>query len=545
MDQKDFAKLFKLFAEKHDQNQEFRFVPKLTDQKGKLTQGFLLGGNENYITVGLVNSNCQLSHINSVHFNWSPTEASITILWRTGDRADIVNLINYMQAHTAGGRQRFNTAEKKDYFVDYSDSTMEEVVDKVVHFCTEVLYPAIRELGLDRLLDFKDKVERRIREGKQRVDAILAGTETVPANVMHDEDGDNDIVEELGEEESNSENHFDLNIILYGPPGTGKTYNTVIYAVAICEGKSINLVKEEPYATVKARYDALKSEGRIAFTTFHQSYGYEDFIEGIKPVVDTAVSGLKYEIKDGVFKKFCEVSCEESKVFIIDEINRGNISKIFGELITLIEPSKRKDSEENTDVILPYSGKTFGVPKNVFILGTMNTADRSIALMDTALRRRFSFKEMMPNPNLVDIDVPHQGKKVNVRLLLGKINERIEFLYDREHTIGHAFFMPLKKLDDSHKFMELSSIFKNKVIPLLQEYFYEDYEKIRLVLGDNAKSEDYQFVQFDERNTNEIFNSSVNGDDSLPDSKKVYSINIDAFNIIESYIGVYENAGQN
>ncbi|MBE6573250.1 MAG: hypothetical protein E7652_02530 [Ruminococcaceae bacterium] len=167
-----------------------------------------------------------------------------------------------------------------------------------------------------------------------------------------------------------------------------------------------------------------------------------------------------------------------NKVFIIDEINRGNISKIFGELITLIEPSKRGGAREAMSVKLPYSGDDFTVPQNIYILGTMNTADRSIALMDTALRRRFKFKEMLPDTSGLGFEIDG----VNIKSLLDRINERIELLYDREHTIGHSFFMSLKENND---ISALADVFEKDIIPLLQEYFYGDYEKIRLVFANN------------------------------------------------------------
>lgn len=174
-----------------------------------------------------------------------------------------------------------------------------------------------------------------------------------------------------------------------------------------------------------------------------------------------------------------------NRVFIIDEINRGNISKIFGELITLIEPSKRIGAKEQLRAVLPYSGQNFGVPHNVYIIGTMNTADRSIALIDTALRRRFFFVEMLPEPSvLADILVENV---VDVAEMLDTINKRITVLLDREHTIGHSYFLSLRS-DPSIR--RLAEIFEGKIIPLLQEYFYDDYEKIQLVLGDNQKPDD-------------------------------------------------------
>ena len=501
------------------------------------------------------------------------------------------------------------------------------------------------------------------------------------------------------EENKEMDETISKNLILYGPPGTGKTYDTVIYAVAIVEKKSVQEVQREAlldYESVKERFEDYKSQGRIAFTTFHQSYGYEEFIEGIRPIMDDSESQLEYSIEDGVFKDFCKkasvsvntqdradlglnsdpyvwkvslcgtydnpvrkecmdnnhirigfneygediseednlsapmnafynrmeigdvvLSCytaetidaigiitsdveyhkeynsynrlrkvkwlvkginenivalnggskmvestvykmkialsdvlsivekyseglenlsnyEDNYVFIIDEINRGNISKIFGELITLIEENKRIGSSEEMRVKLPYSHQQFGVPKNVFILGTMNTADRSIAIMDTALRRRFSFVEMLHDSNVLrqlgNPKVYDNGVSVNVADMLDIINERITFLYDREHTIGHAFFMPLV----SNPSVEtLAMIFEKSIIPLLQEYFYEDYAKIQLVLGDDGKTGDkkkYQFIADEDMDANKIFETVQE-----LDSEKKYSINYPAFKEIESY----------
>ncbi len=274
------------------------------------------------------------------------------------------------------------------------------------------------------------------------------------------------------------------NLILYGPPGTGKTYNTVNYAVAIIEGKEIEEVSKEDRAFVLERYNNYKAECLIEFCTFHQSYGYEEFIEGIKP--DLEVDTVKYKLENGVFKAFCEKEDTiqpRNRVFIIDEINRGNISKIFGELITLLEDSKRIGEQEAMRIRLPYSGKKFGVPNNVYVIGTMNTADRSIALIDTALRRRFKFVEMQPDTDLLK-DVVVEG--IEIQKVLCAINERIEALYDREHTIGHSFFMELK---DNPKMEMLTEIFANSVLPLLKEYFYDDFEKIAIVLNDDLHQE--------------------------------------------------------
>ena len=489
-------------------------------------------------------------------------------------------------------------------------------------------------------------------------------------------------------------NNSSLNTILYGPPGTGKTYNTVNYAVAICENKNIEDVQSEEYEKVLQRYNELKKEGRIAFSTFHQSFGYEEFIEGIKPIVDEEKKDIEYTIAAGIFKKFCITAAKkaiiatedmpnvsnnakvwcvlldkrdisdlkkkcfeegsirigwdkepetittdtvglnemarrvllnfqdemdigdiivtqrsnktidgigivmgdyeyvkedglwprkrkvkwimigkeiditelnagikldrksvypldrisadkilslvnnpkevvvETKmkpfVFIIDEINRGNISKIFGELITLIEDTKRDGKMEQASAVLPYSGEFFSVPSNVYILGTMNTADRSIALMDTALRRRFQFVEMMPNTDILK-NVTVDG--VEIAPILEKINERITFLYDREHTIGHAFFI---KLIDSPDINTLGSIFEKSIIPLLQEYFYEDYQKIQLILGDNEKSDpSIKFILDEKIKVKSVFKGDATDVVDLPEKK--YTINKEAFLNIESY----------
>lgn len=486
---------------------------------------------------------------------------------------------------------------------------------------------------------------------------------------------------------------YPKNMILYGPPGTGKTYNTALYAVAIIENEPLEQLKQEPYEEIMKRYKKFKEVSQIQFTTFHQSYGYEEFIEGIKPVFHGETSGdIQYEVASGIFKAFCEhaqglkvttnnehfeqdvrlwkvsiggsgenylkekcfkdgeirigwadedlekaqiegysndslyyfyedlkkgdivfslgdqkhidaigiIMSEPFKdevgdehyphtrnvqwiatgikervyelngnknlvqqtiyelhrismqsvneiilkyaansstkveknnknyVFIIDEINRGNISKILGELITLIESTKRLGAEEAMTVTLPYSQEEFAVPDNVYILGTMNTADRSIALMDTALRRRFEFIEMLPDAKLL-ANVFVEG--IDMQKMVETINQRIEVLYDREHTIGHAYFMSLK---DEPKIDNLARIFENAILPLLQEYFYEDYSKIQLILGDNAKQDEYKFIL--DKQVQNVFKG--NPDIDVPDYN--YEIQFAAFRKKESYIAVYE-----
>ena len=422
---------------------------------------------------------------------------------------------------------------------------------------------------------------------------------------------------------------FSLNQILYGPPGTGKTYTTVVKAIEILEKRKVDT--SENRDDLKKKFDEYIQNGQIKFVTFHQSYGYEEFVEGLRAYTED--KNIHYRVEDGIFKEICKriKECKEYKkwkepqisedrfdklydkyaenltnyskngtsnkklktsdgyefylykntaqgiearsassangnpmpmskdglkkilfdqnnskssyrygthpdavledmlstmsyVLIIDEINRGNISKIFGELITLIEPSKRLGADDEIIVELPYSKEKFGVPSNLYIIGTMNTADRSIALMDTALRRRFEFVEMMPEYDELN-ETTIEG--INVGEMLKTINERIEYLYDRDHTIGHAYFMSLK---DGADIEELASIFKNKILPLLQEYFYDDWEKIRLVLGES------QFIK-EKKPANALFKS---GTDYIND-KILYEIDKEAFYDEQNYLKIYNS----
>ena len=374
-----------------------------------------------------------------------------------------------------------------------------------------------------------------------------------------------------------------LNQILYGPPGTGKTYKTKELAIQITNPSFIinnRLSAIEKRAAISEEYNRLCKNGQIVFTTFHQSFSYEDFVEGIKP--ETLDNNVTYSVVPGIFKEICEkadtkdasnfeeilarfkedvieedkitvntgsiefdvfykggktfkINPKDSKVenpqypasienilklyknapnenmynpsyvkgilnflftkyglkkydtigpqnnkkyvLIIDEINRGNVSAIFGELITLLEPDKRLGADEEIVLNLPYSkDETFGVPPNLYIIGTMNTADRSVEALDTALRRRFVFEEVMPQPELLK---EIEFENFNLKQVLEAINERIGVLLDRDHTIGHSYFIKLNSGDVKG----LSDVFKNNIIPLLQEYFYHDYEKIALVLG--------------------------------------------------------------
>ena len=381
------------------------------------------------------------------------------------------------------------------------------------------------------------------------------------------------------------------NTILYGPPGTGKTYNTVVETMRIMKPKLIqyyehNLKDENKdnqkrsddgkiinYEFLKDKFDILKQQGRIEFVTFHQSYSYEEFVEGIKPVLNA--EQIQYEKKKGVFKQICENASEKTEsnfddvyekfinkvlehydasdepyklktsknktfaisvnsnnnlslltgpsfkqtgtltkhnlkhlsdwkyyatpihkylvdefklienetvenrpyVLIIDEINRGNISKIFGELITLLEEDKRVGEKNEVTVRLPYSEPdepAFGVPSNLYIIGTMNTSDRSIASVDIALRRRFKFKEMMPDSSLV----PEKIGNLELRKIFKDLNKRIKILLDRDHQIGHSYFIDVDSIE------KLKNVWFESIIPLLNEYFYGDWKKLQLIICD-------------------------------------------------------------
>lgn len=472
------------------------------------------------------------------------------------------------------------------------------------------------------------------------------------------------------------------NTILYGPPGTGKTYQTVNKALEIIDGST-----DGDRNALKEHFAQYQDDGQIEFVTFHQSYGYEEFVEGIKAGT-TDADTIAYNLEDGVFKKistealfdclefksfeedlnfaelydilvekitkegtaqlrskddkiieirevskrdtlhcyhgesdvrhsvgkerlkklydqynilndlnelsgfhkkFTEIigganqtvywtvlhkileykeemskendspiaerevveygkkkelimALKEKKfrdasknyVLVIDEINRGNISKIFGELITLIEESKRTGESDETIVRLPYSGEQFTVPSNLYIVGTMNTADRSIALLDTALRRRFDFEEMMPVYDIISDDV----EGIDVRQFLQKMNERIEMIFDRDHVIGHAYFLNVDSKD------KLDHVMRNKIIPLLQEYFYDDWDKIQKVLGDyegqnKILGDDSEIEDEDRFITSTAYDTSVLGfdDEEVDESEKRYEINDDF--TVQAYMKLY------
>lgn len=265
---------------------------------------------------------------------------------------------------------------------------------------------------------------------------------------------------------------YPLNLIVYGAPGTGKTYSTAEYALAIIENKSREEIKSE-YPSRKELMDTYKNKvksGQIVFTTFHQSYGYEDFIQGLRP--DTSSASMAFKTIDGVFKKIADKALnhpDEDFVIIIDEINRANISKVFGELITLIEDDKRWGEVNELSATL-QSGDPFAIPNNLYIVGTMNSADKSISLIDAALRRRFSFIEQSPNDSLV-ADPMLRSVLREMNLMLADKLESTDLL------VGHSYFMN-RSADD------LCDIMNNNIIPLLYEYFYDQRKRVRNMLDD-------------------------------------------------------------
>ena len=296
---------------------------------------------------------------------------------------------------------------------------------------------------------------------------------------LHDDAVDDSETSRQPADQSASEDYIaarhQLNTILYGPPGTGKTYATADRCVDICDGNAAGLSEEE----IRNRYKSLVDEGRVDFVTFHQSYGYEEFVEGLRPQAGDGTAGFKLEPENGVLKRIAERARESRHlpyVLVIDEINRANVSKVMGELVTLLEEDKREKARYEIGVTLPHSRKRFTLPRNLHILGTMNTADRSIALLDTALRRRFTFEELAPDPRkLSNIDIDG----VDLEKVLEALNGRLEWLLDRDHLIGHAWFMGVGKLDRGG----CDNIMRNKIIPLIAEYFYDDWTKVQAVLG--------------------------------------------------------------
>ena len=291
---------------------------------------------------------------------------------------------------------------------------------------------------------------------------------------------------------------YPLNQILYGPPGTGKTYHTVKYAAEIirCEKfKDEEVNNEDNYKEAIKIFNYAKKENRIRFVTFHQSFSYEDFIQGIRPDVKNDSQTLKFKNNNGIFKDIVEDAKKypyNNYVLIIDEINRANISRVFGELITLIEEDKRMNypignNEVDWSVTLPVGDNSkdsndsndsnkFFVPKNLYILGTMNTADKSIALLDVALRRRFTFIPMYPDSNLVNKNYKNYFEELNKKII-----KEIGVGRGYDLQIGHSYFM-FDSNDNTEICENFEKVMNNKVIPLLMEYFMNDVDAVKKLL---------------------------------------------------------------
>ena len=309
-------------------------------------------------------------------------------------------------------------------------------------------------------------------------------------------------------------------LILYGPPGTGKTY-------AMQHDYIKNFTPENCFVT-----------------TFHQSFSYEEFVEGLKPVLakttstDTS-SDVKYKIEKGVFYKACERAAQlagyeslnaciadtnrkqqmseaiqsgNTVLLCIDEINRANVSAVFGDLISLIESSKRLGAENEMIVRLPYSKTEFAVPANLMIVGTMNTADRSIQLLDSALRRRFSFKELMPDYGAIQNE--------NAKSILSAINARIRCLLGKDNQIGHSYFIDVKSE------LDIFNALTTSVIPLLEEYFFNEIQKIRQVLNEKADNENHFYVKDEDAQ-----NASNNMEQDYDDEREFYMLNPSLANV--------------
>lgn len=266
-------------------------------------------------------------------------------------------------------------------------------------------------------------------------------------------------------------------------------------------------------------------QSRLTFVTFHPSYSYEDFVEGIRPVPsEEDEEQVAFRVKAGIFKEVCREAHANPGVrhaLFIDEVNRANLAKVLGELIALIEPSKRVEAGSTPGtgkglwVRLPMSRELFGVPANLDIYATMNTADRSIALMDIALRRRFQFIETPPLPERIkgsdgNGGIEADGVRIDLPLLLRTINSRIEYLLDRDHCVGHAYLLEVKSVDD------LRACFRDRLIPLLQEYFFEDWGRIRRVLGTMGRKDHSAFVQEIPSESMELFGFNVPQGQRIP-----------------------------
>jgi Cdc6-like AAA superfamily ATPase len=628
---------------------------------GKFAHGLVFQGNNDYCFVGLVNRSGGANATRSVGLVFKPVAdgfiVNFDIVFPGEENQELIRFYKNLASKFEDvkwdpkGTRAYKTIG--EFSKDKPDLIYKWLNDN---------YPIIQQTALESGIEGLIPNEEKFNELQSNlVKKLKEASEAVNSHLTNIE---------LKEKPSDATSIYGikkLNQILYGPPGTGKTYNTITEAVAIIQNKTFDEVKYVDRKIVKKDFDNLSKKKQVQFTTFHQSMSYEDFVEGIKPVIidDTEKDNqdISYEIQGGIFKQaaaraayysykefhiesnsgytysqlyeaFIEMAREkiaektfftcatktgsfveifrvnkndsiharaegslvthvapltkeniqklydtyksvdainhlqevrdvvgvtprttefyaifkallnfekndfepnneneelkeidltdeeillqfDSGVFtemsrkfgskssrvvlVIDEINRGNVSAIFGELITLLEEDKRLGEANELVITLPYSKGQFSVPSNLYIVGTMNTADRSVEALDTALRRRFEFKEMMPDYSVIEDEIVEDIKLSKV---LKTINQRIELLIDRDHTIGHSYFVNVNTTKG------LANAFNNKIVPLLQEYFYGDYGKIGLVLGkgfiEKIKNDTIEFASFDYENANDF-----------------------------------------
>ncbi|WP_199777069.1 McrB family protein [Deinococcus sp. NW-56] len=322
-----------------------------------------------------------------------------------------------------------------------------------------------------------------------------------------------------------------LNQILYGPPGTGKTYAVTEEVLRIL-APAFLAAHGEPHQreALKAEYGRLVDTGAVTFVTFHQGFTYEDFIEGLKPRVENGQVVFREEtgiFLDAVRRAGGRVREEDPEllprahVLVIDEINRGNVAKIFGELLTLLEDTKRAGASDALSVRLPVSRFELTVPPSLYIIGTMNTADRSLTPLDAALRRRFTFKAVWPDAALLPERLGVAGGQLNLRRFLEVLNDRLEERLTRDQLIGHAYLLNLPARLDA-----VAGALRNRILPLLEEYFFEDWPSIREVLGDDRKTDPAdQFIH-------------VIGEGE----RRRYRYNEEALTRLSAFTGVYDPA---